>query len=168
MPTGGGRILPLLLALAALAALSAAAALAALRRLDAVEVNGLSMAPGLLPGDRLLVEAWTYARRPPRAGEVVLAADPRGSSRELIKRVAAVRDGTVDLLGDLPTSSTDSRHFGTVAASTFRWRVALRYWPPGRFGPIPPRPVPPELEPAGGEPACTAFDHLVVGVEERS
>src|SRR5918999_1445834 len=88
MSTNRGLIRALFLAFTALGA--GVAAVAALRRLDAVEVHGRSMAPALLPGDRLLVESWTYARRSPRPGEVVLAADPRSGSRELIKRVADV------------------------------------------------------------------------------
>ena len=145
--------------------LAAAAAVAALRRLDAVEVEGSSMAPALLPGDRLLVESWTFRRRAPRPGEVVLAGDPRAPSRELTKRVAAVRDGTLDLRGDLPPFSTDSRQFGPVPASTVRWRVAVRYWPPARFGPVPVVPIPLARGPLGGEPACTAFGDLVVGFD---
>ena len=136
MSTRGGRLrarIPGLGIVAALAA-GAAAGIAALRRLDAVEVTGFSMAPSLLPGDRLIAESWTYARRRPRIGEVVLARDPRSPSRELIKRVAAVESGLLDLRGDLPTASTDSRHFGRLPAATVRWRVALRYWPPARVG----------------------------------
>jgi nickel-type superoxide dismutase maturation protease len=114
----------------------AAAALLALGRLDAVEVTGASMAPGLLPRDRLLVESLTYARRQPRPGEVVLAEDPRQPGRELIKRVAAVDPAGVELRGDHPAASTDSRTFGALPVNTVRWRVALRYWPPLRFGGI--------------------------------
>jgi nickel-type superoxide dismutase maturation protease len=117
-------------------AAGAGAALLALRRLDVVEVTGASMAPALLPRDRLLVESLTYARRHPRPGEVVLAADPREPDRELIKRVAAVTDVEVQLLGDHPAESTDSRTFGPVPVEAVRWRVALRYWPPLRFGGI--------------------------------
>ncbi|MDQ5840998.1 MAG: S26 family signal peptidase, partial [Chloroflexota bacterium] len=62
------------------------------RWLDVVEVRGGSMAPSLLPGDRLLVESHSYQGRPPRRGEVVLAADPREPDRELIKRVVSVDD----------------------------------------------------------------------------
>jgi nickel-type superoxide dismutase maturation protease len=163
MPAQGGRFRPGLLVLAGLAA-GAVTGAAVLRRLDAVEVAGLSMAPSLLPGDRLLAESWTYARRPPRPGEVIVAPDPRGG-RELIKRVAAVRDGTIDLRGDRHASSTDSRHFGAVPASSVRWRVTLRYWPPARFGRVPVAPAPLQVEPQGGEPACTAFEDLVVGAE---
>jgi nickel-type superoxide dismutase maturation protease len=126
------RPLALLLGLAA----GAGAALLALRRLDAVEVTGASMAPALLPRDRLLVVSLTSARRRPRPGEVVLATDPREPGRELIKRVAAVSGAQAQLLGDHPAESTDSRTFGDVPLEAIRWRVALRYWPPLRFGGI--------------------------------
>jgi len=106
------------------------------RWLDVVEVRGSSMAPSLLPGDRLLVESRTYQLRAPRAGEVVLAADPRQPQRELIKRVAAVDDeaASADLRGDDPAASTDSREFGAVPLAAIRWRAAYRYWPPPRVG----------------------------------
>ena len=106
------------------------------RWLDVVEVHGESMAPALLPGDRLLVESRSYLSRQPRQGEVVLAADPREPERELIKRVAAV-DGTratAELRGDAPGSSTDSREFGVVPLSAIRWRAVIRYWPLERAG----------------------------------
>ncbi len=113
-----------------------AAGAAARRWLDVVEVRGGSMAPSLLPGDRLLVESRSYLTRIPRPGEVVLAADPRRGDRELIKRVAAVdeKSDAVDLRGDAPEASTDSREFGAVPLSTVRWRAAFRYWPPERAG----------------------------------
>ncbi len=94
------------------------------------------MAPALLPGDRLLVESRSYLSRTPRPGEVVLAADPRRSDRELIKRVAAVDEegAAADLRGDAPDESTDSREFGAVPLADIRWRAAFRYWPPERAG----------------------------------
>ncbi|MEO6059092.1 MAG: S26 family signal peptidase [Candidatus Limnocylindria bacterium] len=113
-----------------------AAGVAASRWLDVVEVRGSSMAPSLLPGDRLLVECRSFSLRAPRAGEVVLAADPRERGRELIKRVFAVSDAgdAADLRGDAPDESTDSREFGALPLSAIRWRAALRYWPPQRAG----------------------------------
>jgi signal peptidase I len=113
-----------------------AAGAAASRWLDVVEVHGGSMAPALLPGDRLLVEARSYLSRAPRPGEVVLAADPRQSERELIKRVASVDEdaAAADLRGDAPEESTDSREFGAVPFTAIRWRAAFRYWPPERAG----------------------------------
>ena len=120
------------------------------------------MAPTLLPGELLLVERWTFRGRSPRAGDVVLARDPREPSRELIKRVGSVAGGRVELRGD-GSATTDSRTFGPVPVSDLEWRVALRYWPPSRFGMVPPAPAPLAYEPEGGEPACTAFGDLVVG-----
>lgn len=110
--------------------------MAASRWLDVVEVHGSSMAPSLLPGDRLVVECRSFSLRAPRAGEVVLARDPREPGRELIKRVFAVSDAgdAADLRGDAPDESTDSREFGAVPLSAIRWRAALRYWPPQRAG----------------------------------
>ncbi|MDP9273827.1 MAG: nickel-type superoxide dismutase maturation protease [Chloroflexota bacterium] len=138
MSTGRGRRRPLSLFLGRGLALGAGlAAVAAARRwFDVVEVQGSSMAPILLPGEWLLVERRTYARRPPRVGEIVLAADPREPTRELIKRVAAVDEpaGTLELRGDAPDASTDSRTFGDIPMSAVRWRLVARYWPPGRIG----------------------------------
>ena len=108
----------------------------ALRHLDAVEVVGRSMSPSLEPGDRLLVETWTFGRRAPKIGDVVVAPDPREPTRELVKRVAAVDTERVALRGD-SAKSTDSRRFGTVPVTDVRARAAFRYWPPARVGPIP-------------------------------
>jgi len=127
----------LLLAAGTLAAIGAAA-VAAGRWFDLVEVRGRSMAPALLPGDRLLVERLTYRRRGPRPGEIVLATDPRQPSRELVKRIGLVdaSSGSAELVGDVPDASTDSRTFGPVDLVDLRWRVAVRCWPPGRIGPM--------------------------------
>jgi nickel-type superoxide dismutase maturation protease len=125
---------PLVAALGA--AVGIAAGAAAARWLDVVEVQGSSMAPALLPGDRLLVESRSYRGRLPRPGEVVLASDPRQSERELIKRVVAVDEvaAAAELRGDAPDESTDSREFGAVSISSIRWRAAFRYWPRERIG----------------------------------
>jgi len=104
----------------------------ALRRLDVVEVRGRSMAPALLPGDRLLVARLG----PPRVGDVVLAADPRDPRRELIKRVTAL-DGGVTVRGDNRPQSTDARTFGALPPSTVQWRVIGRFWPADRIGLVP-------------------------------
>lgn len=143
-----------LLAIAAGAALGAWAA----RRLDVVEVRGRSMAPTLLPGDRLLV---ARVRRV-EVGDVVLAADPRDASRELVKRVAGIGPGGVALAGDNPAFSTDARAFGAIPASTVRWRVVARYWPPARIGRLASRPALTFLD-EGGEPACAFPDALIAG-----
>jgi nickel-type superoxide dismutase maturation protease len=127
----------LFLVLGSLAAIGAAA-VAGGRWFDVVHVRGRSMAPALLPGDRLLVETLTYRRRTPRSGEIVLAADPRQPLRELVKRIGLVdpSSGSAELIGDAPEASTDSRTFGPVDLADLRWRVAIRCWPPGRIGPV--------------------------------
>ncbi|MEA2622963.1 MAG: hypothetical protein QOH61_1873 [Chloroflexota bacterium] len=100
-----------------------------------VDVAGRSMEPALEPGDWLLVDPDAYAGGPPRVGQLVLCPDPRTPERLLIKRVGSVApDGAVELLGDAPAESTDSRVFGTVPASDVRGRPWFRYWPLRRVG----------------------------------
>jgi len=147
----GGLIWPLL-GLLALAV--------ARRHLDVVEVRGRSMAPTLVPGDRLLV-----ARRSPRIGDVVLAPDPRAPHRELIKRVATADERGLVLRGDNPAASTDARAFGALPRAAVRWRVVGRYWPPNRIGVVGSPATPRSLAPLdeGGEPACAFPEALIAG-----
>ena len=142
-----------------LAAITALGLLAASRELDVVLVRGRSMAPALLPGDRLIV---VRLHRAPRPGEVVLAPDPRDPRRELVKRVGAVDATGVRLRGDDPSWSTDARIFGSIPPATVRWRALARYWPPGRAGRIAPAP-PLQLLDEGGEPACAFPESLIAG-----
>ncbi|MEP6469154.1 MAG: nickel-type superoxide dismutase maturation protease [Chloroflexota bacterium] len=133
MTTEMGPSRALFLVLGALAG-AVATTLLSRRAVDVVEVHGLSMAPTLMPGDRLVVEALSYRYRLPRPGEIVLAQDPRAPSRELVKRVSWVdaAAASAELMGDAPDTSTDSRTFGVIPLATIRWRVAARYWPPRR------------------------------------
>jgi len=142
----------------ALSLVIAGAWILARRRLDTVEVRGRSMAPALLPGDRLLV-----ARAAVRPGDVVLARDPRDTGRELIKRVADIAPTGIRLLGDNPASSTDARAFGALPPRDVNWRAVLRYWPPDRFGPVERRVAHAEPIDGGGEPACAFPEALVAG-----
>ncbi len=128
------------------------------RSLDVVEVRGRSMAPTLLPGDRLLV-----ARLPPRLGDVVVATDPRDPRRELIKRVARTDTSGVHLCGDNPAFSTDTRAFGPLPSNAVTWRAVLRYWPRSRIGRIPAVPAALARVDEGGEPACTFPAALIAG-----
>jgi nickel-type superoxide dismutase maturation protease len=88
------------------------------------------MRPSFLPGDRLLVVAGLSIR----PGHVVALEDPRASGRLMIKRVRAARPEGVDVRGDNPGASTDSRHFGLVPRSALQGRVVYRYAPRDRIG----------------------------------
>jgi signal peptidase I len=115
-------------------------------------VSGPSMEPTLRDGDRVLVDLWTYGRRPPRPGEIALLEGPGGVA--LVKRVAGARvdpdriparsvfrategdEAWIPVAGDNPSHSDDSRTFGPVPVHRFRGRIVWRYWPLYRIGSI--------------------------------
>jgi nickel-type superoxide dismutase maturation protease len=100
------------------------------RQFERVEVSGLSMAPVLEPGDRVLVRR----TRSVGTGDIVATADPREPTRLVLKRVAELGDEGVFLLGDNREHSTDSRQFGPVPVSSVRGKAIYRYFPPARSG----------------------------------
>ena len=121
------RLAPVAVGLAGAVSLATAAAWVWAGRF---EVEGDSMTPALLGGDRLLlVPPWFV-----RPGQVVVAADPRCPSRMLCKRVGGLREESVWLIGDNPGSSTDSRNFGPVPLASVRGVAVWRYAPRGREG----------------------------------
>jgi nickel-type superoxide dismutase maturation protease len=84
-------------------------------------VAGPSMEPALSDGD------WVLARSggPIRPGELVVVEHPQRPGLLLVKRIARVGPDGYWVLGDNPSASTDSRHFGAVADVLGRvvWRV---------------------------------------------
>lgn len=102
------------------------------RPLQRVTVEGWSMLPTLEPGDRLLVGP--VRRLQP--GQLIAIGDPRRPDRLMVKRVHLVTDGWVEVRGDNPTASTDSRQLGPVPAALVRGRILYRYAPAGRVGPV--------------------------------
>lgn len=111
-------------------------------------VSGVSMSPALEPGDRVVVDLWSYRHRAPRPGEVALFDGP--GDLPMVKRVRSVRpdgapltpalprlgpqEGSWYVLGDNARASEDSRMFGPVPRHRFRGRLLFRYWPPSRAG----------------------------------
>jgi len=100
--------------------------------LSRVVVVGESMAPTLLPGDRLLVLRTSSLLD----GDVVAVEDPEQPDRVLVKRLAG-RDGDALVLsGDNAAASRDSREFGPVPPAAVTGRAVYRYHPPERAGRI--------------------------------
>ena len=75
-----------------------------------MRVAGESMNPTLQTGDTVLVRPTGHAT----VGNVVVSRHPFKTDSHLIKRVEAVTDDGMVLVGDNPAASTDSRSLGTV------------------------------------------------------
>jgi signal peptidase I len=108
------------------------------------EVRDWSMAPTLLPGDRLMVWRWLAAGGTWQlAGRVVVADDPEAVGRFLVKRVGRrSEDGArryLQLVGDNAAVSRDSRAFGPVPVEAIEGVAIWRYWPAHRRGSLPGR-----------------------------
>lgn len=142
-----------------LSLLSVLAALTAVvwlrRRLTVVTVSGHSMAPTLLPGDRVLVRRMPVLRVD--RADLVVFTRPRTTERAwMIKRVLAIPGDLVPrrevpvlwgypearipanrlvVLGDNPADSYDSRHFGYVSAEALLGVVIAQLSISGRFEP---------------------------------
>ena len=93
-------------------------------------VEGDSMRPTLLAGDRVVAVPWGRVR----PGDLVAVRDPRQPERVLVKRAVGVGEVEIDVRGDSPEHSTDSRHFGPVPRDLVLGRVVYRYAPPDRAG----------------------------------
>ena len=98
-----------------------------LRRLRRYRVVGESMVPTLLPGQSVLVDPRAFRKRLPGVGELVWLRDPRQLDRMLLKRVLSVEEARVFVLGDNPSSSTDSRGFGAVPMELILGRVVCTF-----------------------------------------
>jgi len=74
--------------------------LATLLRLFIIQpfyIPSSSMAPTLLPNDRIIVNMLLYRFRPPQRGDVIVFRYPVDPSRDFIKRVVAFGGETVEL-----------------------------------------------------------------------
>ncbi len=68
------------------------------------------MLPTLEPGAIVLVDP----RRSPQVGDVVVARHPFERDTVLVKRVEGMTPHALDLRGDAPEESTDSRSYGAL------------------------------------------------------
>ena len=95
-------------------------------------VDGPSMEPAYVAGDRLLVNRLAYRRHGPRLGDAIVFRDPEHRGRLLIKRVARAPEGGgeaagVYVLGDHADESRDSRHFGAIERSLIIGKAWRKY-----------------------------------------
>jgi len=61
------------------------------------KVEGNSMDPTFINGQRLLVDEWTYNFFNPEKGDVVILKDPEEKGDELVKRVIAIEGDTIQI-----------------------------------------------------------------------
>lgn len=103
------------------------------------------MTPTLFEGDMVLLVKCI----PPKIGDVVVFKKPEGEMQKipklLVKRISG--KGNLDtkswiMLGDNPTSSTDSRTFGAIPNHSIIGKVIFIYYPLQHIGfPKPPPPI---------------------------
>jgi signal peptidase I len=67
--------------------------------LMSVEIQGVSMTPTLVDGDRYLLYRCTYFFRSPRQGEIVVIRDPQDHGLS-IKRIVALPNDTIEIRRD--------------------------------------------------------------------
>ena len=78
------------------------------------QVEGNSMLPSFPPGQRLLVKMLPQSGKSPSPGSVVICRHPNDTNLVLTKRVWQSNGDWLELRGDNPEASTDSRQFGKV------------------------------------------------------
>ncbi len=81
-----------------------------------------SMEPTLSNGDYVLVSSWFSGIG---IGDVVVLKYP-GRKFYIVKRVRRVRENMLDLRGDNPSKSQDSRHFGMIHRNSVVGKVLLK------------------------------------------
>jgi nickel-type superoxide dismutase maturation protease len=123
---GDLEVVPIRILRRAGAAVLLAAITAVAVRRSFVDVAGPSMEPTLWPGDRLV----TVPAHPRllTVGQVVVLIDPDDPSHRIIKRITAMDEAGVEVHGDDPGRSTDSRRWGSVPPTDIR-RIAVTRWP---------------------------------------
>ena len=91
-----------------------------------VLVDGESMSPALLPGESLLVQDDYYKNHLPQVGDVVLLQHPKNPEMVIVKRIHEIQPLGIFVLGDNPSYSTDSRHFGFISVQDLIAKVTSK------------------------------------------
>lgn len=92
-----------------------------------VRVHGQSMGPEFKEGSIFFASKWLAKKHSFGVGDVVVVRDPRESNRLLLKRIAKIEEGSLWLLGDNQSASTDSRVFGSVEGEKILAKVMFKY-----------------------------------------
>lgn len=83
-----------------------------------------SMTPTLKPGDVILVDLRAYKDKKPKNGDIITFRKPEEPRKILVKRVQAnLAEEEYYVIGDNPSASRDSRHYGPIKFSSITGRV---------------------------------------------
>ncbi len=99
-----------------------------LGRRKRLKVVGNSMLPLLQPGEEILIAPHAYDKSQPKINDIVVVKHPLDRTLTIVKRVKAIAsDGNYFLVGDNPTASTDSRHWGAISHQEILGKVTNRF-----------------------------------------
>ncbi len=87
-------------------------------------VEGQSMEPNLVDGQRLLVNKLAYRFSEPARGDIVVINSPRGTSEKLIKRIVGLPGETIELRGGRVYIN------GQLLEESYHPAIGMRSYPP--------------------------------------
>ena len=82
-----------------------------------LQVEGYSMWPTLKPKDRVILRPLNQHAPLPKIGGLIVCTHPHQPSLRVVKRLNAIVEDQLTVLGDCPQSSTDSRQWGNIPRS---------------------------------------------------
>ena len=86
------------------------------------------MLPLFKPDEELLVDLRAYVDHSPQVGDIVLTLHPKKDQLKIIKRVSAILpDGGIEISGDNPAASTDSREWGPFERHQILGKATARF-----------------------------------------
>lgn len=94
-----------------------------------LKVTGNSMLPLLQPGTEILISTSAYQKSMPKIGDIIVTIHPYYPELTIVKRITAInQDGNYFLMGDNPSESTDSRHWGTIKLEDIIGKVTSYFY----------------------------------------